>query len=112
MNINLNRLEKPSLFEKFKTQVYKDYELSGTLEFMPIINSNNLDDLINGFYNSIIRLELSNNLKNLLYRIDINEIEIKKEIQKNPNKNLQQLLAELMIKRILEKVIFKELYSK
>lgn len=112
MEIDLTSLEKPSLFDKFKIQTHKDFEMSGVLDYMPIITSNNLNKLKDDFYHSILKLELSDALKNLLYRIDITELQIKQASQKNPEMSLQHLLAELMIKRILQKVILKELYSK
>ncbi len=108
----LHSLEKPGLFEKFKIQVHKDYELAGVLEYIPVIESNNLEQLKNDFFNSILKLEMSNALKILLYRIDITELQIKHATQKEPQIPLQEILAELMIKRILQKVVLKELYSK
>ena len=108
----LNNLEKPNLFEKFKTQVYKDFELAGVIEYLPVIESNHLDHLKESFFNSIVKLEISNAMKNLLYRIDITEMQIKQASQKDPQIPIQQLLAELMIKRILQKVVLKEMYSK
>lgn len=113
MEIDVIRdLAKPDLFQKFKTQVYKDFELSGVLEYLPDLDSNNLNQLKQEFLNSIMKLEMSNALKNLLYRIDITELQIKQASQKNEQLPLQQILAELMIKRILQKVVLKDLYSK
>ncbi|MES2761837.1 MAG: hypothetical protein V4677_06510 [Bacteroidota bacterium] len=108
----ITSLEKPGLFEKFKAQVYKDFELAGTLEYLPLIESNNLEQLTQAFFNTILKLEMSNALKTLLYRIDITELQIKQASQKNTRASIQQILAELMIKRILQKVVLKELYSK
>jgi hypothetical protein len=108
----LHSLEKPGLFEKFKAQVQKDFELAGVLDFMPHIETNNLAHLKAVFYSSLLKLEMGNALKNLLYRIDITELQIKLASQKDPKTPLQQLLAELMIKRILQKVVLKEMYSK
>ena len=108
----LHSLEKPGLFEKFKQQTYKDFELAGALEHLPAIESNNLADLQEAFLNSVVRLEMSNALKVLLYRIDITELQIKQATQQKPDLPLQSVLAELMIKRILQKVVLKELYSK
>ena len=108
----ITALQKPDLFEKFKAQVYKDFELAGALDYLPIIESNDLGQLQQQFHNSILKLEMSNALKNLLYRIDITELQIKQASHKNTQTPLQQLLAELMIKRILQKVVLKELYSK
>lgn len=108
----LNSLEKPGLFEKFKAQVHRDFELAGVAEFLPVIGSNNLSHLKEVFFDSVLKLEMGNALKNLLYRIDITELQIKQASQKAPETPLQQLLAELMIKRILQKVVLKEMYSK
>lgn len=108
----LHSLEKPDLFEKFKAQVYRDFELAGAIDFLPVIESNHLEHLKTVFFNSIIKLEIGNALKNLLYCIDITELQIKQAALKDPSLSLQQLLSELMIKRILQKVILKELYSK
>lgn len=105
-------LQKPGLFEKFKTQVYKDFELAGVIDYLPVIESNNLSHLKEAFFYSIIKLEMGNSLKNLLYRIDLTELQIKQASQKAPETPLQQMLAELMIKRILQKVVLKEMYSK
>lgn len=108
----LHSLEKPNLFEKFKTQVYRDFKLAGAIDFLPVIESNHLEHLKTVFFNSIVKLEIGNDLKNLLYRIDITELQIKQASQQDPQTPLQKLLAELMIKRILQKVVLKELYSK
>lgn len=111
MNIDIRDLEKPSLFDKFKRQTYKDFELSGVLEYLPNMTDHHFNYLKNEFYQSILKLELSHALKNLLYRIDLTESQIKKTCVNNPNSSLQEVLAELMIKRILQKVVLKELYS-
>ncbi|MDF2447840.1 MAG: hypothetical protein K0R26_344 [Bacteroidota bacterium] len=108
----LSSLQKPGLFEKFKQQVYRDFELAGVLEALPLIESNGLEQLNDAFLNAIVKLEMGNSLKNLLYRIDITEVQIKKASQSDPESSVQQVLAELMIKRILQKVVLKEMYSK
>ncbi|MES2515536.1 MAG: hypothetical protein V4580_15380 [Bacteroidota bacterium] len=112
MEIDLTGLQKPDLFAKFKLQVQRDFELAGLSEQLPVIESNNLTTLKIAFLDSILKLEIGNALKTLLYRIDITELQIKQASQKNQDMTLQQILAELMIKRILQKVILKELYSK
>ncbi len=107
----LHNLEKPGLFEKFRAQVIKDFELAGVTDFLPDLGSNNLETLKSEFLNSITKLELSNALKILLYRVDITELQIKQATRKEPDASLQSILSELMIKRILQKVILKEMYS-
>ena len=112
MNIDIRDLEKPSLFDKFKTQTYKDYELSGLLDYLPAMTDHHFISLKNAFFQSILKIELSHALKNLLYRIDLTESQINNACASNPGMPLQEVLAELMIKRILQKVVLKELYSK
>jgi hypothetical protein len=111
MEIDIRDLEKPSLFDKFKVQTYKDYELSGVLEYLPMMKSHLFQNLKHEFHQSVLKLELSHALKNLLYRIDLTESQIKKACANSPEMPLQEVLAELMIKRILQKVVLKELYS-
>jgi hypothetical protein len=104
-------LEKPEWFDKFKAQVRKDYELAGVLQHLPFLETHSLEELQASFHQSVLKLETGNSLKNLLYRIDITEAQIKQAVQKQPAVPLQQLLAELMIKRILQKIVLKELYK-
>ncbi len=106
-------LEKPDLFEKFKTQLTIDFELCGLLDEAPQINSNNLNHVYSEVLNSIYKLEKNgaNGLMNLLYRIDISETQINNAVRLNEDKGLQEVMAELIIKRILQKVILKEKYS-
>jgi hypothetical protein len=104
-------LEKPEWFDKFKAQVRKDYELAGVSQHLPFLETHSLEELLESFHQSVLTLETGNSLKNLLYRIDLTEAQIKQAAQKQPTVPLQPLLAELMIKRILQKVVLKELYK-
>lgn len=104
-------LEKPEWFEKFKAQVRRDYELAGVLQHLPFLETHSLEELQASFHQSVLKLETGNALKNLLYRIDITETQIRQATQKQPDLALQPILAELMIKRILQKVVLKELYK-
>ena len=110
----LNSLEKPDLFEKFKIQLNRDFELCGFLDYAPQIKSNDLTHIYNEVLNSITQLEKkdSGGLMNLLYRIDLTELQIKNAANKEPERPMQQIMTELIIKRILQKVILKQLYSK
>lgn len=110
----LHSLEKPDLFEKFKIQLNRDFELCGFLEYAPQIQSNDLNHIYEEVLKSITQLERkdSGGLMNLLYRIDLTELQIKQAIKKEPEKAMQHIMAELIIKRILQKVILKQMYSK
>lgn len=105
-------LGRPELFEKFKAQLHKDYEMAGVIDYVPKITSNNLNDVYDKVLESVLLIERkdSTSLMALLYRIDISQQQIKKATQDSSN-NLKQVIAELIIKRILQKVILKEKYS-
>jgi hypothetical protein len=107
-------LQKPDLFEKFKTQLHRDFELCGFSEEAPKLNSNNLEHVFQEVLKAIMIIEKkdSASIQNLLYRIDVTELQIKKEASNHPEKNFQQISAELIVKRILQKVILKQQYSK
>ena len=107
-------LQKPDLFEKFKTQLYRDFELCGFTDEAPQLNSNNLEHVFQEVLKAVMVIEKkdSSSIQNLLYRIDVTELQIKKEAANYPKKNFQQILSELILKRILQKVILKQQYSK
>lgn len=107
-------LQRPDLFEKFKVQLSRDFELCGFSDIAPRLNSNNLEHIFQEVLKSVMVIEKNDSasLQNLLYRIDVTELQIKKEAGSHPEKNFQQILAELIIKRILQKVILKQQYSK
>lgn len=107
-------LQKPDLFEKFKTQLQKDFEMCGLTDVAPVLVSNNLEHVYHQVLNSILAIEKkeASVLQNLLYRIDVTENQIRIEAEQHSEKNFQQILSELIIKRILQKVILKQQYSK
>lgn len=110
----INSLQKVDLFEKFKTQLHRDFELCGFADEAPKIVSNNLEHVFQEVLKSVMIIEKkdSASLQNLLYRIDVTELQIKKEAASHPEKIFQQILSELVVKRILQKVILKQQYSK
>lgn len=106
-------LKKLDLFEKFKAQVERDFELSGAKEAVPKLDTNDLSYIYKEVFKSVCHLEKkdSTSLMNLLYRIDISESQIKKMNQAEPKKSLEEILTIAIIKRILQKVIYKHYYS-
>lgn len=110
----INSLQRVDLFEKFKTQLYRDFELCGFADEAPQLSSNNLEHVFQEVLKAVMIIEKkdSASIQNLLYRIDVTELQIKKEASNHPEKNFQQILAELIVKRVLQKVILKEQYSK
>lgn len=109
----LHSLQKPDLFEKFKIQLNRDFELSGLIEYAPKILSNDIDHVYDAVLDAVLLVERkdSNSIMTLLYRIDITEQQLKKASGESSN-NLKQAMAQLIIKRVLQKVIIKEQFSK
>lgn len=103
-------ISKPDLFEKFKTQLQKDFEGAG-------LNGDFANELIQD-YNSILKtieLEIEkvntlavSKLTGLLYRIDISEIQIKKLSESKKESSMNEIISELILKRELQKIIIKE----
>ena len=86
----------------------------GFADEAPKLSSNNLEHVFQEVLKSLMIIEKkdSSSIQNLLYRIDVTELQIKKEASLHPEKNFQQILTELIVKRILQKVILKQQYSK
>ena len=106
-------ISKPDLFEKFKIQLKKDFENCGLdSEF----TANLIPDY--DFIFNLVNLEVekinkskSNKLNELLYRIDISEMQIKKAFAANSNITLNEIISDLIIKRELQKIVIKEHYK-
>lgn len=107
-----NSLATENLFDLFKSQLKKDFETCA-------INTDFISDLPQQY--DLLKLAiiqeltplLNNNstLQNLLYRIDVSELQIKNYAQTKSNISFNEILAELIIKRILQKVILKKKFS-
>ncbi len=107
----LDLLLQPGRFEKFKIQTRKDFELAGASHHLPYLETTTLAELENEFYKAVLKLEVTNTLSNVLYRVDITEMQISEAVRKFPEESFQKILAQLMIKRILQKVVLKDFYS-
>ncbi len=106
-------LQQEDLFLVFKNQLHKDFESCGlSTDFITQLPRLFLD-LRQSIETEIKHIAKTSNsaLYNLLYRIDISEVQIKNYLATNPALSYECALAELMIKRILQKVIFKKRFS-
>lgn len=108
-----HQLLQQDLFNLFKIQLKKDFETTG-------LDADFTDDLVPEFelLKSAIISQLKpilkntySSLSNLLYRIDISEVQIKNYQETNGLLSFEEVLAELIIKRILQKVILKKRFS-
>ncbi len=108
-----NQLNSKELFEAFKKQLIKDFEQSNfATDFVAALEPD---------YNSIhekIVVELQRNeqrtdfsLMNVLNRIDISEVQLKRYLGEKINENHFDVIAGLIIKRVLQKVVIKQFYK-
>ena len=78
-----------------------------------ILQADTYDGLYQQLLPSVKQVSKSNSTKlhQLLYRIDISEIQLKNESQKNTELRLEEIITQLIIKRCLQKVVLKKLFS-
>lgn len=103
-------ISKPDLFQKFKLQLQKDFEnCSLNAEFVSALIPD-FDFILNVVNSEIEKINKSSSgkLNELLYRIDISELQIKKALGVKKEAGLNEVIAELIIKRELQKIIIKE----
>lgn len=106
-----HQLSSKDLFDAFKVQLAKDFSQSNfPADFAATLEPD---------YNSIretLALELQHNekqtnLMQLLYRVDIGEVQLKKYLHQHKNENRFDAMAGLIIKRILQKVVIRQYYK-
>lgn len=109
----IKSISKPDLFEAFKVQLKKDFDNCG-------LSSDFITELIPDFefILNILCVEINpigkasnDKLMELLYRIDISELQIKKQSLIRPEASFDQIVAELIIKRELQKVVIKQMFK-
>lgn len=108
-----NQLLQQDLFELFKIQLRKDFETSGLdADFVDTLPSafELLKEVIIYQLKRILKNSYSS-LSNLLYRIDVSELQIKKYQGLHKTLSFEEIVAELIIKRVLQKIILKKRFS-
>ncbi len=106
-------ISKPDLFEKFKLQLQKDFEFCGLDGRFAAYLIPDYGSIFNFVHTEVEKLNknYSSKLNELLYRIDISEMQIKKAFNSNSDTTLNAVIAELIVKRELQKIIIKEHYK-
>ena len=107
-------LTAEDLQNKFKIQLFKDFEMCGVIQYIQPITDFSYEAVHQNLVkavNEIIHNSLSG-YQQLLYRIDISERHLKEKIKAEADRKSEDVLAELIIKRILQKVILKQMHSK
>ena len=101
-------ISKPGLFEKFKLQMQKDFEICGLDGNFAVDLSQDYKSIVERVNSEVEKINKSSGkLSELLYRIDISEAQIKKASGLNQN-SFTEIIAELIVKRELQKIVIKE----
>ncbi len=107
----LNRLD---ILQDTAQQVIKDFGMVG----LKINFSGNpqaaYQELTQQILPHIEKLQHENfqNFYNLMYRIDVSEIQIKKAVEASKDRSFSEIVTDLILKRELIKVVFRKQYSK
>ena len=109
-----NRLD---ILNETAQQIIKDFGMNG-IAIPRILSAGNTENAYRELFSQILliveKLEKENlqNFYNLMYSIDISEIQIKKAVEDSKDKSFSEVVADLILKRELLKVIFRKQYSK
>lgn len=107
----LNRLD---ILQDTVQQVIKDFGMVG----LKINFSGNpqtaYQEITDQILPHIEKLQKENfqNFYNLLYRIDVSEVQIKKAVEDSKDRSFSEIVTELILQQELIKVVFRKQYSK
>lgn len=107
------QLSSKNLFEAFKVQLAKDFaQCNYPTDFIAALKPD-----YKNIHAQIVRVLQSGekksdlNLMQLLYRVDIPEVRLKKLLSESGDTSHLNVIAELIIKRILQKVVIRRYYG-
>lgn len=106
----LNRLD---ILQDTAQQVIKDFGMSG----MKVNFSGNPENAYTELFAQVLphieKLQKENfqNFYNLMYRIDISEVQIKKAVANTADRSFAEIVTDLILKRELLKVVMRKSYS-
>ncbi|HQQ97129.1 MAG TPA: hypothetical protein PLX35_07690 [Cyclobacteriaceae bacterium] len=107
------QISSKALFEAFKVQLTKDFAQCN----YPIDFITDLEPDYQNIHAQIVRVLQSGekksdlNLMQLLYRVDIPEVRLKKLLAESGDTSHLHVIAELIIKRVLQKVVIRRYYG-
>lgn len=112
---NSNRIyfEDKDYLRKTLEQIQRDFNMSGVNFDDPITLPETYNELFSLVLDSIAVLlrNSDDQLKNLLYRIDISEISIQKRLMNTLNSEIDTVISNMVIERCLLKVLTREKFS-
>ena len=106
----INRLD---LIKDTANQIIKDFEMFGMEVKFSGNAYNAYEELFEQIEPQIDKLISSNRQKflGILYRIDLNEEQIKKAVNENSSEPFSSIVTDLIIKRELQKVVIRNHYK-
>ena len=107
----LNRLD---ILRETAQQVIKDFGMAGLEIKFSGKTENAYEELFSQILPLVNKLQQENfqNFYNLMYRIDISEIQIKKAVENSKDKSFSEAVTDLILKRELLKVVTRRSFSK
>lgn len=95
-------------------QIIKDFGMIGIEIRFSGNTQNAYEELFSQMLPLIEKLQKENFQKfyNLMYRIDISEMQIKKAVRESKDKSFSDIVTNLILKRELQKVILRKSFSK
>jgi hypothetical protein len=102
------------LLNETADQIIKDFGMFGLIVKFSGSRANAYDELFGQIQPHIEKSMNENYQKfmNILYRIDISEIQLKKKLSENTSESTSEVITELIIKRELQKVVIRNYYKK
>ncbi len=106
-------LNRPDILSDTARQVIKDFGMQGMEINFSGNTGNTYDELFSQILPHIDKLLKADPGKfyNLMYRIDISEVQIKKAVEQAADKSFSEVVTDLILKRELLKVVMRKNYS-
>ena len=106
-------LNDTAILKQTTEQIQKEFSFFDTTILFDNSNNYTFSYLCEQILPQVKKLILADNQKlyAFLYRIDINEAQIKKESNSNIDKPFEEIISQLIIKRCLQKVVLRKLFS-
>lgn len=104
---------KPEMIKATADQIIKDFEMFGLEIKFSGSSYNAYEELFDQIEPHIQNLIDSNPSKftSILYRIDLNDMQLKKAVEENSSEPFSVIVTDLIIKRELQKVVIRNHYK-
>jgi hypothetical protein len=106
------QLTSKALFDAFKSQLVRDFDQSNFPSDFVAALEPDYQHIYQKIAAELQRQEGRSdfNIMNLLYRVDISEVQLKRYLNESSDEDHFKVIAELIIKRVLQKVVIKYYY--